>query len=214
MAAKHLSSGNAREPILKPVPITALRPTQITVGMREVHARRKHWRTEASGKKRAAFLQKHLIPVILGSGDQHFIIDHHHLVLALYQEGLDEMFVTVVADLSALDDDTFWFVLDQRNWMHPFDHKGVRRSRRDIPASVEGLRDDPFRSLAGELRRRGGFAKDTTLYSEFLWADFLRRRIRRKLVEENFTQSLKTALKLSKGKDAEYLPGWCGPNAG
>jgi hypothetical protein len=28
------------------------------------------------------------------------------------------------------------------------------------------LQDDPFRSLAGELRRAGGFAKDTTPYSE------------------------------------------------
>lgn len=212
MAVRHRFSGNAREPILKPVPISALRPTQITVGLREVHARRKHWRAERTGKRRDAFLQKHLIPVILGFGDQHFILDHHHLVLALHQEGLKEMYVTVIADLSGLDEDTFWFVLDQRNWMHPFDHKGVRRSHREIPASVEGLQDDPFRSLAGELRRTGGFAKDTTVYSEFLWADFLRRRIKKKLVEENFTRALKAALKLSKGKDAEYLPGWCGPS--
>jgi hypothetical protein len=45
------------------------------------------------------------------------------------------------------------------------------------------LIDDPFRSLAGELRRAGGFAKDTTPFSEFLWADFLRRRVKRKTVE-------------------------------
>ena len=31
---------NAREPLLKPVPITELRPTQITVGLREVKAKR------------------------------------------------------------------------------------------------------------------------------------------------------------------------------
>src|SRR5262245_1178867 len=35
---------NAREPLLKPVPITELRPTQITVGLREVNAKRKRWR--------------------------------------------------------------------------------------------------------------------------------------------------------------------------
>ena len=33
-----------REPILHPVPIEELRPTQITVGMREVKAKRKAWR--------------------------------------------------------------------------------------------------------------------------------------------------------------------------
>ena len=33
-----------REPRIHPVPMTALRPTQITVGMREVKAKRKAWR--------------------------------------------------------------------------------------------------------------------------------------------------------------------------
>ena len=214
MTPKDTSLGSAREPILKPVPIDELRPTQITVGMREVQARRGHWKSQTTGGKREAFLQKHLIPVILGSRGRHFILDHHHLALALYQEGLREMYVTVVADLSSLDKDTFWFVLDQRNWMHPFDRTGVRRSYKSIPRSVQKLQDDPYRSLAGELRRLGGFAKDTTPYSEFLWADFLRKRIKSGLVETDFKHSLRTALKLAKLKDAEYLPGWCGPSEG
>ena len=33
-----------REPLLTPVAIADLRPTQITVGMREVKAKRKRWR--------------------------------------------------------------------------------------------------------------------------------------------------------------------------
>ena len=41
---------NVREPLLNPVPITELRPTQITVGMREVKAKRKHWREQAERK--------------------------------------------------------------------------------------------------------------------------------------------------------------------
>ena len=55
-----------REPILHPVPIASLRPTQITVGMREVHEKRKGWRAH-KGKKRGEFLGKHMIPVILGT---------------------------------------------------------------------------------------------------------------------------------------------------
>ena len=69
--------------------------------------------------------------------------------------------------------------MDNRNWIHPFDAEGRRRHYRDIPKTFAELVDDPYRSLAGELRRAGGFAKDTTLYSEFLWADFLRRRVKR-----------------------------------
>jgi hypothetical protein len=87
----------------------------------------------------------------------------------------------------------------------------VRRHYSDIPKGVTGLVDDPFRSLAGELRRAGGFAKDTTPFSEFLWADFLRRRLKRKVVERDFDQALEKALELAKGIEANYLPGWCGP---
>jgi hypothetical protein len=200
-----------REPMLTPVIIADLRPTQITVGMREVMAKRKHWR-ETPGEKAGKFLGRHMIPVILGPKRRHYVIDHHHLARALHDEGVKEVAVTVIANLSRLDGDAFWTVMDNRNWMHPFDDTGRRRNYEDIPKSVMGLADDPFRSLAGELRRVGGFAKDTTPFSEFLWADFLRRRIKRKLVERDFDRAITKALELAKSKDANYLPGWCGPS--
>ena len=199
-----------REPILKPIAIADLRPTQITVGMREVAAKRARWREE-SKKKKPQFLGKHMIPVVLGPKDRHYIVDHHHLALALHDEGVEDVLVTVVANLGKLEVGAFWFVLDNHNWMHPFDDEGRRRGHADIPKSVSGLIDDPFRSLAGELRRAGGFAKDTTPFSEFLWADFLRRRIKRKAVDDNFDHALEKALQLAKSKNADYLPGWCGP---
>jgi len=199
-----------REPILTPVAIADLRPTQITVGMREVTIKRKRWR-ETGQKKGEEFLGKHMIPVVLGPKERHYVIDHHHLARALHDEGVKDVAVTVISDLSRLPPDAFWTVLDNRSWMHPFDAEGVRQHYRDIPKSVGELIDDPFRSLAGELRRLGGFAKETTPFSEFLWADFLRRRLKRKLVERDFDRALEKAAQLAKGKDAAYLPGWCGP---
>jgi hypothetical protein len=199
-----------RDPLVKPVPISELRPTQITVGMREVATKRARWREEGT-KKGAEFLGKHMIPVVLGPKERHYVIDHHHLARALHDEGVKDVLITVVANLSKLEPDSFWFVLDNRDWMHPFDDKGARRGYADIPKSVGELVDDPFRSLAGELRRAGGYAKDTTPFSEFLWADFLRRRIKRKAVDRNFAHALEKALELAKSHDAGYLPGWCGP---
>jgi hypothetical protein len=151
-----------------------------------------------------------MIPVILGLKHRHYIIDHHHLARALYDEGVKNVAVTVIADLSTLDRDSFWFVMDNRDWTHTF-VDGRRRPYSDLPKSVDKLIDDPFRSLAGELRRAGGFAKDTTPFSEFLWADFLRRRMKRKAVKANFEIAVKEALELAKSMDANYLPGWCGP---
>jgi hypothetical protein len=204
---------NVREPILQPVAIETLRPTQITVGMREVKAKRLRWREKEKDEAKAGeFLGKHMIPVILGPKERHYIIDHHHLARALHDEGAKHVVVTVVANLSALEPDAFWFVLDSRSWMHPFDDDGRRREYKDIPKSISGLVDDPFRSLAGELRRAGGFAKDTTPFSEFLWADFLRRRIKRKAVESDFSGALEKALQFARSKEAVYLPGWCGPS--
>jgi len=199
-----------REPLLTTVAIVELRPTQITVGMREVAAKRKRWR-ESGTKKGEKFPGKHMIPVILGPKRRHYVIDHHHLALALHEEGISELAVTVVANLSRLESDEFWTVMDNRQWMHPFDAKGRRRHYDDIPKSVTAMVDDPYRSLAGELRRSGGFSKDTTPFSEFLWADFLRRRVKQRIVEQDFERAAEMALKLAKSTDADYLPGWCGP---
>ena len=201
-----------REPIIHPVPIADLRPTQITVGMREVEAKRVAWKAR-DGDKAGEFLGKHMVPVILGPKDRYYVIDHHHLTRALVEEGQETVLVTVVANLKRLEPDSFWFVMDAHNWMHPFDADGRRQGYDAIPKSVTGLVDDPFRSLAGELRLVGGYAKDTTPFSEFLWADFLRRRLKRDDVVKHFADTLAASMTLAKSEDANYLPGWCGPVA-
>ncbi len=200
---------SVREPVLQPVPIAELRPTQITIGLREVEERRKHWRARKA-KKESAFFGTHMILVVLGPKERHYIIDHHHLALALMEEGLKEIFVLPVALLDRLAPESFWTFLDNRGWMHPFDAKGRRRPYHEIPHSLREMVDDPFRSLAGALRRAGGYAKDTTPFSEFLWADFLRRRVKRRLMADDFHAALGQAVKLAKAQDADYLPGWCG----
>jgi hypothetical protein len=179
--------------------------------MREVKEKRKRWRDHKSKKKQAELLGKHMIPVVLGPGERHYVVDHHHLARALHDEGVEDILVSIVADLTMVDPTLFWNVLDNRKWVHPYDAKGERRLFKDVPKTVADLKDDPFRSLAGELRRVGGFAKDTTPFSEFLWADFLRERISRKGVEADFEKAIEKALALAKSKDAVYLPGWCGP---
>ena len=205
---------NTREPILQPIPILSLRPTQMTVGMIEVKEKRKrlreHWKEHKSTKKQGEFLGKHMIPVVLGPDKRHYVVDHHHLARALHEEGIEDILVSVIADLTMVDKDAFWGVLDNHKWVYPYDAKGERHHFKDIPKSVVDLKDDPFRSLAGALRRVGGFAKDTTPFSEFLWADFLRRKLPHRSVAGNFEKSIEKALGFAKSKDAVYLPGWCG----
>jgi len=201
---------NSREPKVHPVSILSLRPTQLTVGMREVKEKRRRWREHAK-KKQADLLGVHMIPVVQGPDKRYYVIDHHHLARALHDEGIKDVLVTVVGDLTMVGRDAFWGVMDNKRWVYPYDAKGERRHFRDLPKSIAELKDDPFRSLAGELRRMGGFAKDTTPFSEFLWADFLRRKLTRKAVTDNFDKALEKGMAAAKSKDAVYLPGWCGP---
>ena len=161
----------------KTAAIADLHPTQITVGMREVAFKRKRWR-EKDRETAERYLTSHAIPVILGPEARYFLLDRHHLSRALHIEGVTEAPISVVADLSNLPPDEFWSVFEGRNWSHPFDDKGKRRDYRDIPKLVVDLIDDPFRSLAGALKRAGCYAKDKSPFSEFRWADFLRDRIR------------------------------------
>ena len=201
---------NVREPMIHPIPILELRPTQMTVGMREVKEKRKRWR-EQEKDKQAESLGKHMIPVVRGPDKRYYVVDHHHLARALHDEGVKDILVTVIGDLRMVEKDAFWGVMDNKRWVYPYDVKGERRPFKDLPKSITELKDDPFRSLAGELRRAGGFAKDTTPFSEFLWADFLRRKISTKTVDENFAKALEKSLALARSQDATYLPGWCGP---
>jgi hypothetical protein len=161
MADAH-SQSQPISPILHPVAVAELRPTQITVGMREAELKRHEWRALAPSKG-SEFLGRHLVPVVRGPKDRPYVIDHHHLARALHEEGVKDVLVSFVADLRKLDKDSFWSFLDTRGWMHPFDSEGKRQPRTAIPKSVADLEDDPYRSLAGELRFSGGYAKDVTL---------------------------------------------------
>jgi hypothetical protein len=200
-----------REPSLHSTPVLELRPTQMTLGLREVALKRKAWKAQGL-KKLDGFLAHHMAPVVIGPGGQRYLIDHHHLARALYDEGVGNVFVAIVADFHRLDAPTFWNVMDFHGWTHPFDAKGRRRDCADLPKTIKDMEDDPYRSLAGELRNSGGFAKDTTPFSEFIWADFLRPRIKAKDLRKDFDAALARATDFAKSEAANYLPGWCAPH--
>ena len=80
----------------------------------------------------------------------------------------------------------------------------------NLPKALGELADDPYRSLAGEVRHAGGFPKDATPFAEFLWADFFRRRIKLAQLQRDPDVALQTALTLCHSPLAAHLPGWSG----
>ncbi len=149
--------------------------------------------------------------MVRGPKGQLFILDHHHLARALYDEGVERVRVSIVIDLSMLSAGEFWEVCEERSWCHPYDATGRLHEASALPRTVGELTDDPYRSLASALRRAGGFAKSAANYSEFRWADFLRRHIPRAKLEADFDQAVRDALVLAGSAAAAHLPGWLEP---
>ncbi len=197
------------QPVLHPAKIRQLRPTQMTAGMREVERKRSQWRDRPRDEA-GNFLGAHMVPVVVGPDGHRWLVDQHHLVLALHLDGVEDVLVSVIAVLDHLPRKRFFAFIDSRNWLHPYDAEGRRQDWTKLPRHVHQLDDDPYRSLAGEVRRAGGYAKSPVPYTEFLWADFFRDRIGSKLVTENFPKALTRAVGLARCPDARHLPGWAG----
>ncbi|MBC7709161.1 MAG: chromosome partitioning protein ParB [Rhizobacter sp.] len=184
----------------------------MTVGYAEVEKRRGAWQLLAADDRKP-YLFSHYFPAVLGPKSQIYIVDHHHLGLALLQEGVERTHVTILRDLSGLTKDEFWTVMDHHQWVHTYDAQGRRQDVSELPKRLTGLQDDPYRSLAGEARQAGAYAKDHTPFAEFLWADFFRRRISVKATQLNSSTTLQRAVELARSPAAEHLPGWSGASS-
>ncbi|MFM9428639.1 hypothetical protein RCH10_005102 [Variovorax sp. GrIS 2.14] len=152
-------SATEHHPLIE-VDLAKLRPTQITAGFAEV-AKKRAELANLANKARRTLLESHWFSAVLGPHGRLHIVHHHHLAMALLQEGVERVSVMLLADLSYLAPAIFWRVMEQRSWAYPFDQAGERRDHDAIPTRIPQLVDDPYRSLAGLLRGAGGYAKDT-----------------------------------------------------
>jgi len=195
---------------LHEVEIHRLRPTQITVGMIEVHDKREKL-LALKPHEQQELMQAHPIPAVWGPDGHLYITDHHHLGRAASEAGVATGFFLVEEDFSKLAIADFWPKMQQAQWVHPIDETGTVRTFQDIPEHLEKLIDDPYRSLAGYVRNAGGYEKTPTAFAEFLWADFFRPRVPVGDTRPQFHASVDTAVKLAVSPDAAHLPGYRGP---
>ncbi len=198
-----------RNPALARASLKRLRPTQLSVGYAEVQLKTRQW-ARLGKKERKLQLEHHVFPAVLGPGRDYYIIDHHHLGIALLEQGIADVFVTVLDDMSWLEPPVFWRTMEFRAWSHPYDNRGVRRDYRDMPQRLTGLKDDPYRSLAGMVRSAGGFAKDQAPFVEFLWSDFFRPLLAARLIKKEPRRATREGVRVARSPAARYLPGWSG----
>ncbi|MFA5952376.1 MAG: ParB-like protein [Hyphomicrobium sp.] len=196
-------------PIL--LPLNVLRPTQIAVGMRAVEAKREKVETRAhKPRKIVRFLEERPIPAVRGPGEAFYIIDHHHLTLALWHSQVTSAFVEIIDDLSRLTPARFWRAMEGAGRVYLYDQHGRRVEPERIPRSINALKADPYRDLAWSVREDGAYRKTGAPYSEFRWAEFFRKKISKSIVQRNYDDAVAMAMKFARSAEASNLPGFRG----
>lgn len=208
--------------------IDMIHPTQVAVGYAEVAVKM----NELANYEKKGDLEKYIkskpIPCVLGPDNVVYITDHHHMGLALTvlanewsqnnKKSTEEnpfkvCCFNILYDFSKskLPRKEFFKVLSSLNFLHPFDENGIEvEPSQSIPKRLIDLKDDPYRSLAGFVRKSGGYDKVDTHYVEFIWADFFREKITLEEVEKNFKKSVIKAISVALSDEANNLPGWKG----
>jgi len=195
------------EPII--VPLERLRPTQVAVGMRAVEAKRRRLGARKR-RKRNRYLARRPIPAVYGPNQELYIVDHHHLSLALMQNSATTALVKVVDDYSDLSPRSFWAAMEVQGFVYPYDEAGCRVPLSRMPRGITAMKADAYRDLAWSVREGGGFKKTRAPYSEFRWAEFFRTTIPECIVKENYDRAVAIAMKLARSAAAAGLPGYRG----
>ncbi len=182
-------------------------PTQITIWMAEVKKKQKH--IEAlTHEQLHIFREEHIIPAVIGPEGKYYILDHHHMVLALELSGHEHAYCKVMKDLSTVEPKIFWKKMSQARWIHPYDENGKKKPVTEIPKRVQDLKDDPYRSLAACVREKQVFKKTFAPYAEFEWADFFRKHIAPDFVQGHFEEAVYISMGLADSAEAKHLSGW------
>ena len=161
-------------------------------------------------KQRQQVLESHVFPAVLGLEGEYYIVDHHHLGIALIEQGMKEVWVTKLDDMSWLEPAVFWRTMEFRAWTHPYDHRGRRRDYSEMPRKLTRLQNDPYRSLAGLVRLAGGYAKDRRRSRNSCGRISSDREISARLIANQQYRATRAGVKLARSKQARYLPGWIG----
>ena len=159
------------------------------------------------------YLVREAAPAVFGPGSKLYIIDHHHHARAYLGVGVGVMVLRIQTDWSGLSPRDFWRRMFQRSWAYPYDSFG--RGPLDpemFPATVLGLVDDIYRSLAWAVEERGGFLETDVPFAEFHWAAYFRGKVRIGPSDQEFRRAVSEAMILSRSPEAASLPGYRGEN--
>ena len=194
------------------VRVNDLQPTQMCVGLSEVWSRQQDFQSE-SAKDRRRYLRGKPVPLVRNRLGQLWMVDRHHRLRALLE--LDRSvtsFGYVIAELESESREAALEALQARGWLYLFDGRGHGPlPAAELPHSLLGLQDDPYRSLVWKLKKEGVIKPQPLIpYHEFRWGHWLRTRPLPPFSSARLGPALPAARCLARSEAARHLAGWRG----
>ena len=192
------------------VPLQALQPTQLCVGMAEIRRRQVDFAADDS-KERRRYLKRKPTPLVRSASGELWMVDRHHRLRALLElDPSATAFGYVVLQLEVSERHAVLEQLHQRGWLYLYDGRGLGPLHPTaLPASLSGTQDDPYRSLVWKLKREGLVAAAPLIpFHEFRWGAWLRSRNLPPFSSERLEPALPAARALVRSQAASHLAGW------
>lgn len=194
------------------VPLQALQPTQLCVGMAEIRSRQLDFAAD-DAKQRRRYLKRKPTPLVRSAAGELWMVDRHHRLRALLE--LDPnatAFGYVVLQLEVSERHAVLEQLHQRGWLYLYDGRGLGPLHPTaLPSSLSGTQDDPYRSLVWKLKKEGLIDPAPLIpFHEFRWAAWLRRRPLPPFSSSELEPALPAARTLVRSNAASHLAGWKG----
>ena len=145
---------------MKIVKVLKLKPTQMALGLEEVHAKVKDL-LKLSKSQLQKELRKNPITVVQAPNKEYYIVDGHHRVFAYWLLGIKSTSIKVEHRFGkTVSFVNFWKQMLHNHWAHPFDLSGEGpHDPLYLAKDIRGLGNDPYRSLAWLVRINGGYKK-------------------------------------------------------
>ena len=206
----HLNEARAFER----VKVLDFKPMQIPAGMYEVQDK-----TAALLGLKPPEVEKWLrekpVPFLEDYKGRRRPVDRHHELRAAWESGLDEVYARRYFDaelhrrMKELPRDAFYATARAMGLFYDRDQFGAGpHDPNHLPEDVRGLADDPYRSVAWQARKRGGYGKTSTPFAEFRWAAFFRERLKTYPSRADFERAVAEAMQVVHDPAARDLPGY------
>lgn len=209
---------------------TLLHPTQFLFSELEVNFKIKELKeimTEEGEEGVVEFLKDHRGQVVVGPQNKMWIVDGHHLALALdVLRKRDDRFKSINVYLKILHE---WNELSPKEFekamklgnkhgedgdyplVYLKDNRGREQSFGKLPKKLSSMKDSPYRSLVWLLKEVNAIEELKEVpYQEFIVAEYLQKHIKlpSKMTKKAYDQALNQALDLIRDSDEDAFPGY------